>query len=76
LGKEPVAILHRPLPAAMVNSRSHALIDNLEKSLGRRPVTITVDGETKEVFVYKGDVANAAIKLAGSYFRCSGIVLW
>ena len=43
-----------------------ALIDNLEKSLGRRPVKITVDGEAKEVFVYRGDVANTALKLAGS----------
>jgi hypothetical protein len=43
-----------------------ALIDNLEKALGRRPVKITVDGEAKELFVYEGAVANAALKLAGS----------
>ena len=52
-----------------------ALLENAEKALGRRPVKITrrvktgddeyVD-EIAEVYVYKGDVANAAIKMAGS----------
>jgi hypothetical protein len=41
-----------------------ALLENLEKALGRRPVKIGAEG--KEVYVYRGDVANAAIRMAGS----------
>src|SRR6476659_11055812 len=41
-----------------------ALLENLEKALGRRPVKIGEEG--KEVYVYRGDVANTAIKMAGS----------
>jgi hypothetical protein len=41
-----------------------ALLENLEKALGRRPVKIGAEG--KEVYVYRGDVANTAIKMAGS----------
>jgi hypothetical protein len=40
-----------------------ALIENIEKALGRRPVKIGAEG--KEVYVYRGDVANRAIQLAG-----------
>jgi hypothetical protein len=39
-----------------------ALIENIEKALSRRPVKI---GEGKPVYVYRGDVANRAIQLAG-----------
>jgi len=41
-----------------------ALLENLEKALGHRPVKIGAEG--KEVYVYRGDVANTAIKMAGS----------
>ena len=41
-----------------------ALLENIEKALGRRPVKIGAEG--KEVYVYRGDVANTAIKMAGS----------
>jgi hypothetical protein len=40
-----------------------ALIDNLETALGRKTVKIGAEG--KEVYVYRGDVANRAIQLAG-----------
>ncbi len=52
-----------------------ALLENAEKALGRRPVKLTrrvkIDkdeyaDEIAEVFVYEGQVANAAIKLAGN----------
>src|SRR5271165_2879982 len=43
---------------------TEALIDNLEKALGRKPVKIGAEG--KEVYVYRGDVANRAIQLAGT----------
>jgi hypothetical protein len=41
-----------------------ALLENIEKALGRRPVKIGAEG--KEFYVYRGDVANTAIKMAGS----------
>jgi len=40
-----------------------ALLENAEKALGRRPVKIGAEG--KEVYVYRGDVANCALQLAG-----------
>ena len=40
-----------------------ALLENAEKALGRRPVKIGADGN--EVYIYRGDVANRAIQLAG-----------
>ena len=40
-----------------------ALLENIEKTLGRRPVKIGPAGE--EVYVYRGDVANNALKMAG-----------
>ena len=40
-----------------------ALVENIEKALGRRPVKIGAEGN--EVYVYRGDVANRAIQLAG-----------
>lgn len=52
-----------------------ALLENAEKALGRRPVKISrrvkvgdgeYEDEIAEVFVYEGQVANAAIKMAGS----------
>lgn len=45
-----------------------ALIENAEKALGRKPVKIGHNGDAKETFVYRGDVANAAIRLAGLEF--------
>jgi hypothetical protein len=50
-----------------VLTRQHmidGLIENLEKALGRKPVKLGLEG--KDVFVYRGDVANAAIKMAGA----------
>ena len=40
------------------------LLENIEKALGRRPVKIGEEG--KLVYVYRGDVANNALKLAGN----------
>ena len=40
-----------------------ALVGNAEKALGRKPVRIGAEG--KEVYVYRGDVANRAIQVAG-----------
>jgi len=54
--------------AGLVLSRQYvveALIENAEKALGRKPVKIGSNGEAKDVFVYRGDVANTAIRLAG-----------
>jgi hypothetical protein len=42
-----------------------AVIENAEKALGRKPVKIGKAGEEREVYVYRGDVANTAIRLAG-----------
>jgi phage terminase small subunit len=42
-----------------------AVLENAEKALGRKPVKIGKAGEEREVFVYRGDVANTAIRLAG-----------
>ena len=44
---------------------TEALVDNLEKALGRKPVKLGEVGKEKEVYVYRGDVANRAIQLAG-----------
>lgn len=46
-----------------------AAIENAEKALGRRPVRISKGGKDKEpveVYVYEGQVANAALKMLGS----------
>jgi len=40
-----------------------ALLENVEKALGRMPVKNGKEGA--ETFVYRGDVANTAIRLAG-----------
>lgn len=42
-----------------------ALIENAEKALGRKPVKIGHNGQAHEMYVYRGDVANRAIQLAG-----------
>jgi hypothetical protein len=53
-----------------------ALIENIEKSLARQPVP--VGAEMTPMYVYRGEVANNAIKMAGSEVikerpeRCSG----
>jgi hypothetical protein len=41
-----------------------ALIENIEKSLGRQPVKIDADGIP--TYTYRGEVANNGIKMAGS----------
>jgi hypothetical protein len=46
-----------------------ALIENIQKALGRRPVRLgkpKEDGSFDEVYVYEGAAANAAIRLAGA----------
>lgn len=43
---------------------TEAAVENLEKALGRKPVKLGPAG--KEVFVYRGDVANRALQLLGS----------
>jgi hypothetical protein len=51
-----------------------AVVENLEKALGRRPVRVTSRQKVGEeyqnvqsnVFLYRGDVANAALKLLGA----------
>ena len=51
-----------------------ATIENAEKALGRKPVKVTRRvrqgdewvSETDEVYLYKGDVANAALKMLGN----------
>ena len=45
-----------------------ALVENAEKALGRKPVKIGANGSATETYVYRGDVANAAIRLAGMEF--------
>ena len=57
-----------PLAAGcrFVLTRQHvleALVENIEKALGRWLVKIGAEG--REVYVYRGDVANRAIQLAG-----------
>jgi phage terminase small subunit len=39
------------------------LLENIENALGRKPVNVGKEGA--EIFVYRGDVANNAIRLAG-----------
>jgi len=41
-----------------------ALVENIEKALGRRPVKIGADGN--EEFVYRGDVVNRALQMLGA----------
>lgn len=40
-----------------------AIIENLEKALGRRPVKVGKDAT--EIYVYRGDVANRALQMIG-----------
>src|SRR5215469_16733804 len=40
-----------------------AIIENLEKALGRRPVKVGKDAS--EIYVYRGDVANRALQMIG-----------
>ena len=42
-----------------------ALIENIQKALGRKPVRIGNSDKAEDVFVYEGAVANAAIRMAG-----------
>lgn len=46
-----------------------AAIENLEKALGRKPVKVGHGDGIKEVYVYKGDVANQAVKMLGAEFN-------
>lgn len=45
-----------------------AVIENAEIALGRRPVKVGKADDFKEVYVYKGDVANQAVKMLGTEF--------
>jgi hypothetical protein len=61
-----VTELHGQKQDRLVLSRQYvvdALLEITEKALGRKPVKIGTDG--REVYVYRGDVANRAIHLAG-----------
>jgi phage terminase small subunit len=42
-----------------------ALIENIEKALARIPVKIGKVGEEREVYLYRGEVVNNVIKMAG-----------
>jgi hypothetical protein len=42
-----------------------ALLENAAKALGRIPVKMGNADEAREVYVYRGDVANRAIQMAG-----------
>lgn len=42
-----------------------ALLENAEKALGRRPVTLGEKGSEKQVFVYEAQAANQAMRMAG-----------
>ena len=42
------------------------LIENAHKALGRMPIRMGNADDPKEVFVYRGDVANRAIQLMGA----------
>jgi hypothetical protein len=43
-----------------------ALIENIQKALGRKPVRIGKGDKAEDVYVYEGAVANAAIRMAGT----------
>ena len=43
-----------------------AAIDNLEKALGHRPVRVSSSEEPKDVYIYEGAVANAALRMLGA----------
>jgi hypothetical protein len=43
-----------------------ALIENIQKALGRKPVRIGKGDKVEDVHVYEGAVANAAIRMAGT----------
>ena len=43
-----------------------AAIDNLEKARGLRPIRIVSAEEPKDVYVYEGAVANAALRMLGA----------
>jgi hypothetical protein len=43
-----------------------ALIENIQKALGRKPVRIGKGDKAEDVHVYEGAVANAAIRMAGT----------
>jgi len=43
----------------------NAVLRNAETAMGMRPATIGKEGEERKVYIYRGDVANNAIKLAG-----------
>jgi phage terminase small subunit len=43
-----------------------ALIENIQKALGRKPVRIGNFDKAEDVYVYEGAVANAAIRMAGT----------
>ena len=65
--KNRIAEIRQETAQALILERQSvitALLDNVEKALGRRPVKIGEEG--REVFVYRGDVVNSALKMAGA----------
>ena len=60
LSQYPLAIQAAPRGLQSIIA---ALLDNVEKALGCKPVRIGKEG--LETFVYRGDVANNALKTAG-----------
>jgi phage terminase small subunit len=75
---ERVLELQGKLADRLVLTRQYvldAMIENAEKALGRRPVKVTrrekvgedeYEDVTCEVFLYRGEIANQALKLLGS----------
>lgn len=45
-----------------------ATIENAEKALGRRPVRVGSGEDAKDVYLYRGEVANQALKMLGAEF--------
>ena len=43
-----------------------AAIENLEKALGRKPVKLTRGDNVEEIYLYRGEVANGALKMLGN----------
>ena len=66
-GRRVAEIQHEEQERLILSKKAliDAVLENVEKALGRRPVKIGKAGEQREVFLYRGEVANNAIRLAG-----------
>ena len=64
-GRRVAEIQHEEQERLILSKKAliDAVLENAEKALGRIPVKIGKDGDL--VYVYRGDVANNAIRLAG-----------